>query len=400
MKCKLIIAAAAMASVFTACGQSAQLPQNTSVSDISETISAVSEDISQRTDTATLSETTVQTVSSEIITETGFSEILSITQTTVTTEETTVTVTTETEPPVTESETSEQTETESISETAPPLTDTPPVQTPAVVEIPEIAVGSFTGENVLENEFARIDCSDTTNGVIRVDYMGQCAKVKVRITCRNMIYDYDLQQGGSVFPLQSGSGSYNIKVLENVSGKTYAIAYDTDFDAQIADELRPYLVPSQYIDYSRDSKCVYTAAQLCSGKNSESEKIAAMFKYVTDNISYDKQLAAEVKSGYIPDPDRTLASGKGICFDYASLFAAMCRSNKIPAKLIMGYVEGNLYHAWNEVYTEETGWVTVDLFLDSGWTLLDPTFYASSDDKSEISQYIGNGNNYSAVYCY
>ena len=123
--------------------------------------------------------------------------------------------------------------------------------------------------------------------------------------------------------------------------------------------------------------------------------------YFTDNISYDKQLAASVKSGYIPDPDSTLAKGTGICFDYASLFAAMCRSQSIPTKLVMGYVQGNMYHAWNEVYTKETGWVTLDLFIEKNkWNLLDPTFYASADNKSDAAEYMSDKDGYSAVYYY
>lgn len=271
----------------------------------------------------------------------------------------------------------------------------------APVVIPEIYCGSFSGEKVLENELARIDISDAANGVIKITYSGKCEKLKVRITKDGSIYDYTLDRNGTVYPLQSGSGEYNVKVLENVSGKTYAIALDETFSASISDEFRPFLMPTQYISFKNGDKCVEKAAVLCAGCKSDFEKVSAIFKYVTDNIAYDTQLAASVKSGYIPDPDETLEKGSGICFDYASLFAAMCRTQSIPARLVMGYVKGDVYHAWNEVYTNETGWVTVDLFLDSkGWELLDPTFYASADNKSSAAEYMSDKNGYSAVYYY
>ncbi len=272
--------------------------------------------------------------------------------------------------------------------------------TEAVV-IPEIYSGNFSGEKVLENELARVDISDTENGIIKITYSGSCEKLKVRITKDGSIYDYTLDGNGTVYPLQSGSGEYNVKILENVSGKTYAIALDESFTAEISDSFRPYLMPTQYINYGNGDECVEKAAVLSAGCKSDFEKISKMFVYVTDSISYDKELAANVKSGYIPDPDRTLENGTGICFDYASLFAAMCRSQSIPTKLVMGYVQGNVYHAWNEVYTDQTGWITVDLFLDSkGWELLDPTFYASADDKSSAAEYMSDKNAYSAVYYY
>ena len=119
------------------------------------------------------------------------------------------------------------------------------------------------------------------------------------------------------------------------------------------------------------------------------------------NLSYDYIKAQNVKSGYLPVLDTVLEKKKGICFDYASLFAAMCRSQSIPTKLVMGYIQGNMYHAWNEVYTKETGWVTLDLFIEKNkWNLLDPTFYASADNKSDAAEYMSDKDGYSAVYYY
>ena len=270
---------------------------------------------------------------------------------------------------------------------------------PIKVTVPRIATGNFTGAKTLENDIASVDISDAASGVVQVSYKGSCSNVKVRITMGDNVYDYGLS-GSAVYPLQSGSGEYNVKVLENISGKTYAIALDESFSAEVSD-FSPYLLPTQYISFSQSDNCVKKAAELCAGCDSDAEKIAAIFKYVTDNISYDKQLAASVKSGYIPDPDSTLAKGTGICFDYASLFAAMCRSQSIPTKLVMGYVQGNMYHAWNEVYTKETGWVTLDLFIEKNkWNLLDPTFYASADNKSDAAEYMSDKDGYSAVYYY
>ncbi len=361
----------------------------TSASTAATTQTAASHTSISVSETETATETTpaditTAPVTSEIITESVRTELLA------------------SESAVISEITAASSETLSISETTTPLSEKiTTAATPAVVEVPDVNTGDFDGSNVLENEYACVDCSDTKNGVILVKYSGSCEKLKVRITKGSAIYDYNLEKSGSVFPLQSGSGTYNIKVLENVSGKTYAIVLDMDFDAQLSDSFRPYLMPSQYIDYSGDDDCVYRAAQLCAGKKGDTEKISSMFSYITDNISYDKKLAANVKSGYIPDPDVTLEKGTGICFDYASLFAAMCRSQNIPAKLVMGYVRGDVYHAWNEVYTKDTGWVTVDLFLDEkGWNLLDPTFYASADNKEEVAEYIGGGSDYSAVYFY
>ncbi|MNE59256.1 Transglutaminase-like superfamily protein [compost metagenome] len=77
-------------------------------------------------------------------------------------------------------------------------------------------------------------------------------------------------------------------------------------------------------------------------------------------------MAATVTPDYIPNNDSTLLSNKGICYDYASLFATMLRSEGIPTKLVMGntsYV--STYHAWNEVLLNGK-WVTIDTTVDAG----------------------------------
>ena len=68
---------------------------------------------------------------------------------------------------------------------------------------------------------------------------------------------------------------------------------------------------------------------------------------------------------------------------------------------MIGYASPDIYHAWNEVYTTETGWITPELFLkQSGYNLLDSTFYAGASDKAQISDYISTKSNYTALYYY
>ena len=108
-----------------------------------------------------------------------------------------------------------------------------------------------------------------------------------------------------------------------------------------------------------------------------------------------------MKSGYVPDPDRALSKGSGICYDYASLMAAMTRSQGIPTRLVIGYASKDIYHAWNEVWTDETGWITPELLLSQkGYNIVDATFYAGSADKASIAGYISDSGNYASLYYY
>ncbi len=279
---------------------------------------------------------------------------------------------------------------------------------PAEIIIPDVKVPLASGVSVFSEEKAELDYSNAADGYVSVLYSGSSAQAKLRITNGSVQYDHDISADGTrdFIPLM-GSGSYTVKVYEHVSGKNFAPVLSGEFNVSMKNENDTFLYPNKYVSFGKDSDCVRKAAELCAGKSGDVEKIAAVFTYISENISYDKQLAATVNTtskggnAYIPDPDRTLSSGKGICFDYASLFAAMCRSGGIPARLVIGYADPNIYHAWNEVYTDETGWITPELFLKKkGYNIADATFYAGNSDKKKISEYISDDGNYAAVYRY
>jgi transglutaminase-like putative cysteine protease len=91
--------------------------------------------------------------------------------------------------------------------------------------------------------------------------------------------------------------------------------------------------------------------------------------------------------------DAILASGTGICLDYAAVMASMLRSQRIPTRLEVGYAQ-DAYHAWISVYTADTGWLNGIIEFDGNvWTLVDPTFGANTDDKT-LKKFIGDGSNY------
>ncbi len=302
-------------------------------------------------------------------------------------------------PPQTEEPPAQTTTAATTATTAEPLPPPPPVE----VVIPEVMTISSPQTQVQATDSAMIDYSNAALGYIAASYSGASARAKLRIVGNGVTYDHDLATGGIVeyFPLSQGSGDYTISVYEQLSGKSYMEAVSAQVTLSIADEVEMYLYPNKYVTFDRASDCVYKAAELCAAADGTVEKLAAIFGWITDNVTYDYGLAATVVSGYIPDPDSLLAKRSGICFDYASLFAAMARSQGIPTRLVVGYAATDIYHAWNEVYTEETGWISAELLLSQkGYNLVDSTFYASAADKAAIASYISNNGNYSAIYRY
>lgn len=360
-------------------------------------------DASAQTEISEISEETLQTTEiSETKTETdNVSETVSesVTSNTVQTSETdSETENTETEIPQSVTEISEtKTENAAVETTTAP-------KPKAEVVIPKINMPQ-TGEKVISGDNAEADYSFASEGYISAMYSGSASAAKLRITCGEIRYDHDLIPGKREFFPLMGSGSYDVKIYEQFSGNKFALLAEGTFEANISNSVSTYLYPNKYVDFDGNSACVKKAAEVCAGITDDVEKIAEIFNYVTENISYDKTLAESVRAGdvtkYVPYPDNTLSKCTGICFDYTSLFAAMCRSQGIPTRLVIGYAEPKIYHAWNEVYTEETGWITPELFLKKkGYNIADATFYAGNSDKEKIAAYISDEGNYSALYRY
>ena len=264
---------------------------------------------------------------------------------------------------------------------------------------PEFRDAEFHEAAAMLSDRVKLDVSCLDQGYVAVSAVSDM-RLKFQVIKDETTYNYDLPSDGTpgIFPLQGGNGSYRFRVMENVVDKKYSELYSFTCDVRMQDEFQPFLRPSTYINYTRDSACVRKAAELAAGCSDELGLVSAVYNFVCSQVTYDREKAATVKSGYLPVPDETMNSGKGICFDYAALAASMLRSQGIPTKMIFGYVAPQgLYHAWNMFYTPQSGWVTVSFEVrGENWTRMDLTFSANGADAT----FIGDGSNYSDVYYY
>ena len=264
---------------------------------------------------------------------------------------------------------------------------------------PGFAGSAFHAELAQGDGNVLLDLSATKDGYVAIAAWSP-ARLKFQVTKGESTYTYDIASDGtpSVFPLQGGDGVYMFRVMENVVDSQYAQLYIAEAEVAISDEFQPFLRPSAYVNYTKDSQCVKKAAKLAKKAGNAVEVVSEVYDYICKTVDYDFPKAANVQSGYLPNPDETMETGMGICFDYASLAAAMLRSQGIPTRVIFGYVSpDNLYHAWNMFYTKETGWVTVGFKAQKEqWTRMDLTFAANGADSS----FIGDGSNYIDTYMY
>ena len=258
------------------------------------------------------------------------------------------------------------------------------------------------GTDVGGTDTVVLDVSNITSGYIMVKYSGTDEDPKIHIaTPGNDDYYYHLHNTGAyeTFALTGGDGSYKIEILKNIEADQYALEYSRTCEVTITDPLTPYLYPNQYVSFTADSNAVAMGETLAYTADDDLTVIGNIYSYVAGTVTYDYDEAKTVQAGYIPDPDRTLETKKGICFDYAALMATMLRTQGIPTRLEVGYA-GNAYHAWISTYVDEIGWVNGIIKFDGkNWTLMDPTFAASKGEK-DVQDYIGDGTNYKTKYIY
>ncbi len=287
-----------------------------------------------------------------------------------------------------------------IEDEAVALTDAPA----AVPDTLTFAMKDVQPSGVLEKKtnVAVIDYSNTKDGYVMVKYTAETVKrLKAQVQGPAVTYTYNIQPGRwEVLPLTDGNGEYKVSLFENVKDNRYAGVISNTMQVEMTDAFAPFLRPNQYVNYNASSAVVAKAAELTKDSQKPLEKVEKIYDFVIGNLTYDTEKARTVQSGYLPVLDSVLEQKKGICFDYAALMTGMLRSQGVPCKLVVGYA-GSAYHAWINVWSEETGWIDAVIFFDGqSWKRMDPTFASSAGESAEIMKYIGDGSNYTAKYFY
>ena len=103
--------------------------------------------------------------------------------------------------------------------------------------------------------------------------------------------------------------------------------------------LKRYLGKSPYIE-TNNSRIRAAARKVGQDATTSWSKVEAIFDWVRDNVQYEFSTTLKGAAAALKD-------GKGDCEELTSLFVAMCRLNKVPARCI--WVPG---HCYPEFYLE------------------------------------------------
>jgi transglutaminase-like putative cysteine protease len=179
------------------------------------------------------------------------------------------------------------------------------------------------------------------------------------------------------FPLTDGlidmvlmRTSRNLKAGESFSARS-RLSSPTIVQLRQAGEEYPEWVTERYLQLPEDFSPRVTdlALEITRGAETPYDKATAITNYLRQEIEYADRIPA-------PPPDTDLLewflfdSKKGFCNYYATAGVLMLRAAGVPARLAVGYAEGEQNdegtaynvlqkdaHAWMEVYFPEIGWV-------------------------------------------
>ncbi len=161
--------------------------------------------------------------------------------------------------------------------------------------------------------------------------------------------------------------------------------------------------PSKIKAFSAKSRLlysVYTAPDSCVPSDNEKVKALAQeiigkeknpyaqAKAIYEYMITNYKVSDELRTGTVEVTDM-LESGSGDAYDFAMLFAALCRSVEIPCASMGGIlVDSNSNcraHWWSEIYFEKYGWFPVDVSLAAGLTYSSFTVI-----ENPVEYYFGN----------
>jgi transglutaminase/protease-like cytokinesis protein 3 len=168
------------------------------------------------------------------------------------------------------------------------------------------------------------------------------------------------------------------------------IAQETDiknFDYHTADSIAINFPKRKYKNITEITRPLTESLQ------TEHEKFRAIFRWITENIEYNKS------AGSIAESDKIIRKNKAVCQGFSNLLKEMCNSVNIPCEVVVGYTKTETKdinrklkktdHAWNIVrlyekeYLVDVTWATskYNVFTRKFMKEFDPYYYLTPPEK-------------------
>lgn len=133
-----------------------------------------------------------------------------------------------------------------------------------------------------------------------------------------------------------------------------------------------------------NTSTVELADEICADCDTDEEKVKAIYEWMIYNFEYDYECEPLIQYFNVR---KTLSTRKGICYDFALLFASLCRSQNIPCYIVDGDKRDNAqyHHTWNRVYFDSSWW-NIDVTFDTVQTKNQGSLYGLREIEAPYSQ--------------
>jgi hypothetical protein len=136
-----------------------------------------------------------------------------------------------------------------------------------------------------------------------------------------------------------------------------------NFDYRVADSLALNFPKKKYNSFTE------IVSPLCSPLPTEHEKFRAIFRWITNNIEYNKSAAQ------VSEADKIVRKNKAVCAGFASLLKEMCLSAGIECEIITGHTKTDIREIGKKLKKTDHAWNAVKLY--GRWYLVDVTWATS-----------------------
>lgn len=246
------------------------------------------------------------------------------------------------------------------------------------------------------------------SGKMRIDF---CKEGIIKITCLKdylnnvkiyLMHDYNecniykVKEPVKTLTLSAvyGNGKYFIQVVSDDSESDVVLAEAT-IEIENYSE-KDVFTTSTYAVYYYDDMTVIKDAKRINRKCKDNfKRFTNIYQFVLDNMTYARDYNRDYAQwSYFPDIEEIYIRHGGVCVDYATMLASICRAQGLPCKVITGYAgsHDNL-HTWVEVYIEgDTDFVFKGKeYKVNSWNRMDPTL---DDEIEENKNIIRSPNEY------
>jgi transglutaminase-like putative cysteine protease len=161
-----------------------------------------------------------------------------------------------------------------------------------------------------------------------------------------------------------------VQAPEPLNDRGITLAELSERRDEIADDFYDLITPTDYTPHVAALTPIILAAEEESGGTALGFIQAASAR-IHNHFRYEKG-ATQVKSTVVD----ALATGAGVCQDFAHILIAVARSRGLPARYVSGYlvprrtaepgasveevIGGQASHAWMEAYVPDIGWLGMD----------------------------------------